>query len=178
MRGQLFPDYIECAFLTGYRCEGCGRSGDTLEVSFPHLVWLREDQSMLISYPVRCPCGRAGLASSRIPFLLFCFLCGWLEYQGTARHEPAKSPQQIRPNGSPFLLNIFNEFEQVMASYGVRPDIEATIEPWAADTPVHHSGSPKDEPTESDRALFGASRKAWGEFLRRMGLSEKEGGHK
>jgi hypothetical protein len=178
MRGQLFPDYIECAFLSGYHCEGCGRSGEMLEVSFPHLVWLRDDQSLLISYPVRCPCGRSGMASSKIPFLLFCFLCGWLEYQGTSRHQPPKSPQPIRPNGSPFLLNIFYEFEQVMASYGVRPGIEAAVEPWTTGKPAPHLDSPTDAPTETDRALFGANRKVWGEFLKRMGLDEKEGGQK
>ena len=176
MRGQLFPDYIECSFLTGYRCEGCGRSGETLEVSFPTLVWLRDEHTILISYPVRCPCGGAGLASSRIPFLFFCFLCGWLEYQGTPRHQPPKSPQQIRPNDSPFLLDIFCEFEQVMASYGVLPDMEATIEPWKADNRAHDRTGSTGTPTETDRVLFGASRKAWREFLRRMGLSQKEDG--
>ena len=176
MRGQLFPDYVECAFLTGYRCEGCGRSGETLEVSFPTLVWLRADHSIVISYPVRCPCGKVGLASSKIPFLLFCFLCGWLEYYGTERPQRQKSPQRIRPNGSAFLLNIFYEFERVMASYGVQSDVEFTVEPWMANDRVQDGGDPTSTPTEKDRGLFGASPEMWREFLKRMGLNEKEGG--
>jgi len=175
MRGQLFPDYIECAFLTGYRCEGCGRSGETLEVSFPTLVWLRDDHSVLLSYPVRCRCGKAGLASSKIPFLLFCFVCGWLEYQGTPRRQPSNSPQRIRPNGSVVLLNILYEFDRVMAAYGVQSKSEAAIEPWQAGNRAHERYGSANEPTEKDRALFGVSPEMWRDFLRRLGLSEKEG---
>jgi hypothetical protein len=176
MNGQLFPDYIECAFLAGYRCEGCGQSGETLEVSYPTLVWLRDDHTVLISYPVRCRCGKEGLASSRISFLLFCFVCGWLEYQGTPRRRPPKSPQRIRPGGSAFLLNIFYDFERVLASHGVQDGPEPAIQPWQAESRAFDAERPEGRPTEKDRALFGASPEVWQEFLKRMGLDDKQTG--
>jgi hypothetical protein len=176
MPGQLFPDYVECAFLTGYRCQGCGRTGEALEVSFPTLAWLRDEQTVLISYPVRCRCGKNGLANSKIPFLLFCFVCGWLEYQGAARHQPPKSPQKIRPSGSTFLLNIFYEFERVMSSYGVKWAAEPAIQPWNPGERARDTHDSTGQATEQDRALFGASPKVWREFLRRLGLSDEEGG--
>jgi hypothetical protein len=153
----LFPDYIECAFLNTYRCEGCGRSGEVLQVLFPSLAWQRDDESIQISYPVRCVCGKAGVAGTKLPFLLFCFICGWLEYQGTSRLQPPQSSQQIRPNESALLSHIVCDFEQVMASYGLR-----------------NAASFDSEPTETDRGLFGVSEKGWREFLKRMGFGKDE----
>ncbi len=176
MRGQLFPDLIECAFLKSYRCEGCGRSAETLLVSFPSLVWRRDDETILVSYPVRCSCGLTGLATTRLPFLLFCFICGWLEYQSTAQCSPRKSPQPVQPNDSPFLSNIFCDFQQVMASSGVEAVIEFIVEPGKSDAQGHAVGEWTNQPTAADRALFGVSPEAWCRLLRRMGFSENEEG--
>jgi hypothetical protein len=158
MKGQLFPDYIECAFLNEFRCENCGRSKETLQISFPSMAWNRGDGSILISYPVRCSCGTTGRAETKLSFLLFCFICGWLEYQGNTRHRRPQVPEQAQPKESMLLSQIVYDFEQVMNSYG-----------------VPNAASFNPEPTDEDRALFGFSPEAWVGFLKRMGFGPNEG---
>lgn len=154
MKGLLFPDYVECSFLNGYRCESCGQSGQPLQVAFPSLAWRQEENSMVIMYPVRCPCGKSGLSTTHLPFLLFCFICGWLKYRDFVVNPTPCSLQEIRPNESPILTQIYCEFEEAVEAYGRRPS----------------------RPTPVDRILFRMSPETWPGFLKRLGFTEDEAG--
>jgi len=176
MRGQLFPEYIECVLLKSYRCPGCDASGRTLLVSSPRLLWRRDDESVVITYPVRCSCGKSGSATSRMPFLAFCFICGWLEYQRSFQNAPEGPPKAVRPGESPLLWHILSDFEKVVGSHCTQAETGRPVQPWEPDVPVDDDGIPTSRITPIDRALFGANPEVWRDFLRRMGWSETEQG--
>jgi hypothetical protein len=145
----LSPDVVN-AYLTGYRCKGCGGLTHPLYVRYPTIKLTGSTAELL--YPVFCGCGRRGRIPIRMPVLLFGYvLARTHSLEAFLRANRSQAKMFVSPGPSIMLERIVADFAAVVAAY---------------------KGGLGQVPTDLERSKFGLSETEWPEFLRRLGFGD------
>lgn len=152
MDGLILPGYIEQAFAVGYHCRRCGRLNPVVTMFYPTIR--RENDHVVLTYPVRCTCGAAGGCTVRMPTLLFGYALAWVQIVKAWKRR-SKAESQVTPGKS-------QSFDKIVREYADLIERVQQARPQPADS--------------RDRLSLGLGEGEWSDFLKRMGEEPEEPG--
>jgi hypothetical protein len=161
----LLNHHCQPHWASSWQCKHCGQSGDPIRLLFPDLR--REQNIVVLTYPVICQCGRRGSLRVELPILLFGIVLARLVIMDAKRGRH-RGEIDLKPGKTAAFRRCAADFEQAIVEFAEQ----------ALGFPRDESESPDAKCarwtglSDVDRLKFDMSVAEWQAFLRRLGVDE------
>ena len=165
MKKLLLNHHCQPHWASSWECRHCHQSGDPIRLLFPDLR--REHNTVVLTYPVICQCGRRGSLRVELPILLFGIVLARIVLM-EAKCGRYRGEIDLKPGETDTFRRYAADFEQAIVEFAEQ----------ALGFPRGVFQSPKTDSarwaglSDAERVKFDMSVTEWQEFLRRLGVDE------
>jgi hypothetical protein len=101
-------------WASAWECLGCHQTGQPIRLLFPDLR--REKNTVILTYPVTCECGRRSSLRVELPILLFRIVLARLVLMETKRGR-CRDEIDLKPGETPTFRQYAADFEQAVVEF-------------------------------------------------------------